>query len=105
MTARAEQLKKMLERTPNDPFLLYGLALEHKKAGEPMDALHLLDRVTQVDPGYSYAYYQRGQIHEAQGDLPAARQAYRDGVAAATKANDAKGRGEIAGALDMLGDE
>ena len=104
MSPRAEQLKKMLERTPNDPFLLYGLALEHKKDGEPADALQLLDRVTQVDPAYSYAYYQRGQIYESLSDLPAARQAYRDGVAAATRAGDAKGRGEIAGALDMLGE-
>ncbi len=91
MSPRAEQLTKMLERTPNDPFLLYGLALEHKKAGGPTDALHLLERVTQVDPGYSYAYYQRGQIYESLGDLPAARQAYRDGVAAATQGRRRQG--------------
>jgi len=33
MSTRLEQLEKMLQREPNDTFLLYGVAMEHKKTG------------------------------------------------------------------------
>jgi tetratricopeptide (TPR) repeat protein len=100
--ARLEQLQKLLEREPNDTFLLYGIALEHKKANEPDKALEYLARVTQLDPGYCYAYHQRGLIHEMRGDAAAARQAYEEGIAAATKKGDSHAREEIAAALAML---
>ena len=99
---RLEQLQKMLEREPNDTFLLYGLALEHKKAGRFDEALGGLQRVTEIDPGYCYAYHQRGLIHEARGDVAAAKQAYEEGIAAATKKGDAHARDEITAALAML---
>lgn len=103
MSDRKAQLQKMLEREPNDPFLLYGLALEHKKAGEPQPALELLDRVIGIDPLYCYAYFQAGQIRAAAGDLTGARAVLQRGVAAAVKKNDAKAQGELLGALDELG--
>jgi tetratricopeptide (TPR) repeat protein len=102
MSTRMQQLQKMLEREPNDTFLLYGLALEHKKASEFDKALEYLARVTQLDEGYCYAYHQRGLIHEIRGDIPAARQAYQDGIAAAVKKGDAHAREEIAAALSMI---
>ena len=99
---RLEQLQKLLEREPNDTFLLYGIALEYKKAGVFEEALNFLSSVTELDPGYCYAYHQRGLIHEARGDIPAAKKAYQDGIAAATKKGDAHAREEIAAALAML---
>ena len=100
---RLQQLQKLLEREPNDTFLLYGIALEHKKLGDGPRALEYLDRVLALDPGYCYAYHQKGLVHESNGDIEAARQAYREGVAAAAKKGDAHAREEIQGALDMLG--
>jgi Tfp pilus assembly protein PilF len=102
MPSRLEQLQKMLEREPNDTFLLYGLALEYKKGNELDRALELLKQVTQIDPGYCYAYHQRGLVHEMLGDIPAARQAYQEGIAAAVKKGDAHAREEIAAALAMI---
>jgi tetratricopeptide (TPR) repeat protein len=102
MSTRADQLRKMLEKTPGDAFLLYGLALEHKKAGEIDDALALLAQTTAADPNYAYAYFQRGQIFESQEKIDDAKAAYRDGVAAATRAGDAHGQSEIQGALESL---
>jgi tetratricopeptide (TPR) repeat protein len=97
------QLQAMLERSPNDPFLLYGIALEHKKAGDTGRALEFLDRTIAADPGYCYAYYQQGQIREMVGDEPGARQAYQAGIAAAAKKGDAHARGELEAALELLG--
>ena len=103
MSDRMVQLLKMLEREPNDAFLLYGVALEHKKANELEQALEYLSWVIARDPGYCYAYHQTGLIHEMRGDVAAARSAYKDGIAAAIKKGDAHAQGEIASALEMCG--
>ena len=97
-----EQLQKMLQRQPDDPFLLYGMAMEHKKAGDLPAALQWLERVVRNDPNYCYAYYQRGQIHEMAGDTDAARKAYRDGIEAAGRSGDAHARSELEAALSMV---
>jgi tetratricopeptide (TPR) repeat protein len=99
---RMQQLQKMLERTPADPFLLYGMALEYKKANELGPALEYLDRTIQTDAGYCYAYFQRGQVLEQTGDMTAAKQAYRDGIEAAKRKGDAHARSELEGALSMI---
>lgn len=102
MAERLQQIHKMLEKEPNDTFLLYGLGMEYKKAGEWDKALESFNRVTQLDPMYCYAYHQRGLVYEAQGNFPAAKQAYQEGMAAAEKKGDLHAREEIAGALAMI---
>lgn len=99
---RMQQLQKMLDRTPADPFLLYGMALEHKKADEPRQALEYLNRTIQADAGYCYAYFQLGQVYEQTGDMTSAKQAYRDGMAAAKQKGDAHALSELEGALSMI---
>jgi Flp pilus assembly protein TadD len=103
MTDRMRQLQRMLEQQPDDAFLLYGMAMEHKKEGDAAAALEYLGRVTLKDPNHSYAYYQRGLVHESQGDTEAARRSYREGIEAADRSGDAHARGELEAALDMLG--
>jgi len=93
----------MLARMPNDAFLLYGIALEHKKLSDHAKALEFLDRVIAVDPNYCYAYFQRGQVQEITGDVEAAKRSYTDGIAAARRAGDPHAQGELEGALQMLG--
>jgi Tfp pilus assembly protein PilF len=97
-----QQLQAMLEKEPADTFLLYGLALEYKKAGDAKSATEYLDRVIALDSGYCYAYHQKGLIAEFVGDIPAAKAAYQQGIAAATKKGDAHARQEIEAALEML---
>ena len=100
---RMSKLQAMLQKQPEDTFLLYGLAMEYKKAGDPARAVEHFDRVIALDPGYCYAYHQRGLAHEMGGDFEAAKQSYREGVAAAAKKGDAHAQGEIQAALDLLG--
>jgi Tfp pilus assembly protein PilF len=103
MSDRMRQLRQMLQRQPDDPFLLYGMAMEYKKAGDAAAALDYLARVTHKDPNYCYAYYQRGLVHESQGETEAALKSYREGIEAADRAGDAHARGELEAALEMLG--
>ena len=102
ISPRLRQLRQMLEKTPDDPFLLYGIALEYKKARDPQQALGYLERVIKADPGYCYAYFQRGQIQESLGDTEAARCTYLDGIEAAGRKGDAHARSELEGALGMI---
>jgi tetratricopeptide (TPR) repeat protein len=104
MSERLEKLQILLERQPNDPFLLYGMGLELKKLGRTDDALASLDKVTAVDPGYCYAHHQKGLIYEANGRLDEAIAAYRAGIDAAIRAGDAHAKDEIEAALAMIGD-
>lgn len=101
-SGRLEQLQRMLERTPGDPFLLYGIALEYKKASDLKTAIEYLDRTLRADPGYCYAYFQKGLAHESLGDLDSAKRAYREGIDAAKKKGDAHALSEIEGALGMI---
>jgi Tfp pilus assembly protein PilF len=97
-----QKLLAMLEKTPEDTFLLYGVAMEHKKAGETARAVDFFNRVIRIDPGYCYAYHQRGLVYESSGDLESARQSYREGIAAARNKGDAHAGEEIAAALAMI---
>jgi tetratricopeptide (TPR) repeat protein len=101
--SRLEQLHKLLARTPADPFLLYGIALEHKKAQQHEQAVEFLDRTIAVDAKYCYAYYQKGQVLEQMDRPEEAKAAYRAGIAAARAAGDGHAQGELQGALDLLG--
>jgi tetratricopeptide (TPR) repeat protein len=102
VSERLEKLTQLLEREPNDTFLIYGLALEHKKLGDDARAIELLDRVIAIDPGYCYAYYQKGMAFESAGDTDAAKSAYRAGIAAAKHEGDAHAQGELEAALSMI---
>lgn len=96
------QLFKLLEREPNDTFLLYGIGMEYKKLGAHEEAIKFFDRTIERDAGYCYAYYQRGQTLELMGKIDDAKLSYHRGVAAAQKVGDAHAAGELQGALDLL---
>jgi tetratricopeptide (TPR) repeat protein len=102
MPDKLAQLEKMLAQQPRDSFLLYALGMEHKKLGDLRRAIEFYSRTIEVDPNYCYAYYQRGQALEHQGDTDAARQSYRDGVDAALRTNDEHAKGELESAMQML---
>ena len=102
MSDRMQKLQAMLERDPGDTFLLYAIALEHKKMNQYAEAIDWFARVIAKDPGYSVAYHQAGLTHEAAGDIEAAKRAYYDGIAAATKKGDLHAAEEMAAALGMI---
>ena len=96
------QLFKLLEREPNDTFLLYGIGMEYKKLGSPDRAIEYFDRTIQNDAGYCYAYYQRGQVCAQTGRVEDAKRSYREGIAAAQRVGDAHAREELEAALELI---
>ena len=102
MSQRLQQILKMLEKTPDDAFLLYGAALELKKDRDFKQMIAYLDRTLAVDAGYCYAYYQKGHALEELGETEAAAEVYRQGIAAARRVGDAKAEGELSQALMIV---
>jgi tetratricopeptide (TPR) repeat protein len=69
MTRRVK-LQQMLEKSPRDTFLNFGLAMELAKEGQTEEALAQFDRVLQIDPSYLTAYFQKGSTLSTQGVCP-----------------------------------
>jgi predicted Zn-dependent protease len=104
MTAktRKQQIEEMLAEDPNDPFLRYGLAMEHVSAGDDAAAASCLQDLIVGNPDYVPAYQQLGQTLLRQGRSPEARQAWIQGVKAAQKMGNLHARDEMQGFLDNL---
>lgn len=102
MTDRIAQLKSMLESEPNDPFCLYGLAMEYAKLGQHQSAASWFDLTIAADPDHSYAYYHKAKSQEASGDARGAAATLREGMERARLSGDAKALNEIAAYFDEL---
>lgn len=97
-----EALEALLAKSPNDADLLYGLAMEHAKAGRTDVACGLFDRCLAADPAYCYAYFHKARtLQAAERDADAAA-CLRAGLDAATRAGDRQAISEISGYLDEL---
>ena len=105
MSERLDQLGKLYEADPSDPFVTYGMALEHAKTHAYEQAVAWLDKTLQLDAHYCYAYYQKARILSEQGDDESARTVLDDGMAAAASDGDDHARSEMAELRESLGSE
>lgn len=97
-----EQLTKMLESEPNDPFLLYGVAQEHLKAGDFEAAVIWFDRTIAADPEHGYAYFHKARALESAERVEDAVAVLRAGIRVAQAIGDQHAAAELAGYLDEL---
>lgn len=102
-TTRLDVLKSMVAQNPKDSFSRYGLAMEYRNAGDLEGAVREFRDLIAVNPDYAYAYFHGGQTLEKLGRLEEAGEMYRAGIESATRSGDQHARGEIQGALDLLG--
>lgn len=102
---RLELIAEMLEKNPDDTFLNYAAALEHKKDNEPAKAIKILKRIIDLDPDYLATYYQLGKLLEERGKPEEAIAVYRKGHDLANKTKDVKAIGELSEALLILDTE
>lgn len=102
MSERLEQLEKLYEADPTDPFLTYGIAIEHAKAEESDQAIRWLKKTLEIDPLYCYAFYQQAKIFSEQGDNAQARHVLEKGMVAAKQASDDHAHSEMAELLETL---
>jgi tetratricopeptide (TPR) repeat protein len=104
MQDRLSQLEELLKEDPNDPFLKYGIALEHAKLGNLTEAITRIENLLAEKPDYLGAYYQLGQYYEAAEDFGAAKNIYEKGMLLAKEKKNMKTLNELREALQLLED-
>ncbi len=103
MSSRIEILRSMLEQDPNNSFARYGIAMELIKQSRLEEAMAEFRALIGHDPNYAAAYFHGGQTLEKLGQLEDARAIYRQGIEVTARTGDAHTRGELEGALSLLG--
>lgn len=98
-------IEDMLTTNPDDPFLKYAAALEHKKLGHATIAIELLENLRKEDAQYLGTYYQLGKLYEDKDENEKAIEVYRMGKEIAETKNDVKAIGELSEALMILDDD
>lgn len=98
-----EKLLKFEKENPDDPFILYGLALEYLKTDEKKAAAYF-DRLISDHADYLPAYYHFGCLLTRQGNEDKAIRVFEKGYDLAISKGDNKTANEIDLELDDLYD-
>ncbi len=92
----------MLQDSPEDEFLNYALAMEFVSSGRTEDALSAFRRVLKFDAQNSAAWFQQAQVLAGMERVDEAREAAREGIAAAKARGEQHAAEEIGGFLESL---
>lgn len=93
---RLALLRGMLAEDPQDPFLRYAIALEHKRDGHMEVAIDELEALLRDDPSYIACYYQLALLQAELGRTEQAIQTCKQGMVRSQEAADLKARTELA---------
>jgi thioredoxin-like negative regulator of GroEL len=99
---RKQQIEEMLAEDPNDPFLRYGLAMEHVTSGEDEAAVRCFQDLLAVDPSYVPAFMQVSQALIRLGRVAEARSHLSRGIAVARQQKNEHAAEEMQGFLAGL---
>ena len=102
MNKRLEGLLEFYKKDPNDPFTLYGLALEYMSVQQFDNAEEYFQQLLDNDPGYVAGYMQYAQLKEKQDRIDEAKELYSRGIEAANKTGDKKSAKEMEDFLSDL---
>ncbi|MBI4873493.1 MAG: hypothetical protein HY822_02540 [Acidobacteria bacterium] len=100
---RLDTLRMLIEHDPKNRLARYGLAMELANRGDLRESVAEFRALIAADPDYAYAYFHCGQTLERLDLTGEARETYRQGIEAAERSGDGHARGELQGALDILG--
>ena len=92
---RVEAFRKIVERSPDDPFARYSLAMGHRGAGQLDLAIQVFEELARRNPGYVPTYLMWGQALETGGRAADAAQVYDRGIAVAVEAGNDHAASEL----------
>ena len=87
-TSRAQMFRKLLEKDPENPMILFSLGNELFKEGEYTEARTHLRRAIENKPDYSVAYRTLGRAHYELHEDAEARRVFTEGREVAEKNGD-----------------
>lgn len=98
---RLDQLKKYYEEDPNDPFIIYGLAMEYWKT-DKVTARHYFELLISRFPDYLPTYYQLAHLYEELDEDHLAEDTYKSGIEVAQAQQNINTERELKTALELL---
>lgn len=87
-TSRADMFRRLLERDPENPMVLYSLGNEMFKEEKYVEARGYLDKAVRNKPDYSVAYRMLGRALYELGEDAGARQVFTEGREVAERNGD-----------------
>ncbi len=102
MNKRLEGLLEFYKKDPNDPFTLYGLALEYMSDQQFDAAEKYFRQLLDSEPDYVPGYLQYAQLKEKQDKINEAKELYIRGIETANKTGDNKSAKEMEDFLSDL---
>ena len=102
-TARSDMFRKLLEKDPKNPMVLYSLGGELFKEGRHEEARDHLQRAIENKPDYSVAYRMLGRAHYELHEDTEAKNVFLKGKEVATENGDLQTAKEIDVFLRRLG--
>ena len=105
MSNRLDQLLQFLERSPNEPFLLFAIAKEYENSQQLSQALTYYTELIEKHADYVGTYYHLGKLHEQEQRFAEAFHTYKQGMQIARQQGDQHALSELAGAKLNLGDD
>jgi predicted Zn-dependent protease len=100
--SRLENIKKIVEQQPNDPFARYGLAMELKNGGQLADADAQFVELERRHPNYVPQFLMHANVLKELGRVPDAKSCLERGMVAAQEARNSHALGEMQALLDEL---
>ena len=92
--ARIEQLKNYLKEDPNDPFLIYALAIEYQHE-KPETALTYFEQLLAEHENYTGTYYHAANLYLELNRLDEAEVVFKKGTEICRNQNDAHALREL----------
>lgn len=102
---RKNQLNRLLQAHPGDPFLHHAMGLECVKSGADGQARFHFEKALRSDPDHAGTYYHLGKLLERQNHPREAMDIYQKGISVTTELGEAHLREELKGALELLQEE
>ena len=87
-TSRSDMFRRLLDRDPNNPMVLYSLGNELFKEKKYAEAREHLSRAVQNKPDYSVAYRTLGRVLYELGENTEARPVFAEGREVAKRNGD-----------------
>lgn len=98
---RLEQLLAFHQQDPDDPFIIYALALEYQ-ADSPMTARSYFEILLLRFPEYLPAYYHAAKLYESFNEPEMAKNTYLKGIEVSINQKDTHAQRELQNAYTNL---
>jgi tetratricopeptide (TPR) repeat protein len=99
---RLEAFRKFVERSPDDPFARYSLAMGYRGAARLEEAIQVFEELALRSPGYVPTFLMWGQTLELLDRGAEASRVYDRGIAAAVEAGNDHALSELRQAREAL---